>query len=155
MINREFEHATLCRGFGHCNAFSMLSLNRDTRHCSCFCKVAVFSAKNYTADRVAQNRHISRSVEFWVDYWIMNTKGQAKRQLYSDVITWYLSGGFFINHEITETIFSVGPLFVTPCLVYVCCDIQIKLNVQNSNTSVFSPWCNSPQAAKISSFGFW
>ena len=26
---------------------------------------------------------------------------------------------FLINHEITETIFSVGPVFVTPCLVYV------------------------------------
>ena len=31
----------------------------------------------------------------------MNIEGQAKRQPYSGDITWYLSGGFFINHEIT------------------------------------------------------
>ena len=46
-------------------------------------------------------------------------EGRARRQLYSDDITWYLSGGFFINHEITETIFNVGPVFVMPRLVYV------------------------------------
>jgi hypothetical protein len=49
----------------------------------------------------------------------MNIEGQTKRQLYSDVITWYLSGGFFVNYEITDAIVSVGPVFVTPCLVYV------------------------------------
>ena len=73
MINREFEHATLCKVFGHCNAFSVLSVKRDTRHCSCFSKVTVFSAKNCTADGVVQNRHISSSVELLVDLYILST----------------------------------------------------------------------------------